>query len=201
MLTVGLTGNYGMGKSTVASIFKELGAIIIDTDILVRELLQKKDVIEEIKEAFGDDIVIGNEINKNLLAQIVFENPSKRIQLENIIHPKLFKIIDIKIKEIDSSEKGKIVIIEAPLIFERGYQNRFDTIITVYTSEETAIERLRKKGVSEEEARKRLANQFPIHLKISRSDFAIDNGKSIEITKKQVENIYKELLILEERYR
>jgi dephospho-CoA kinase len=79
------------------------------------------------------------------------------------------------------------------VIFERGYQNRFDKIITVYASEEIAINRLKEKGISEEDARKRLKSQFPIEMKISKSDFVIDNSRDLENTRRQVEEIYSRL--------
>lgn len=191
MIVGGLTGNYGMGKSTVARMFRELGAVTINTDDIVRELLKDPAVIYEIKKAFGEDIVEGNEINKRMLADIVFEHPHLRISLENILHPKVFKKIDEEIAKI--TDTSAIVIVEAPVIFERGYQNRFDKIITVYTSEEIAVSRLKEKGISEDDARKRLKSQFPIEMKISKSDFAIDNSKDLENTRRQVEEILSRL--------
>ncbi|MDI6728652.1 MAG: dephospho-CoA kinase [Thermodesulfovibrionales bacterium] len=191
MIIIGLTGNYGMGKSTVARMFGDLGAVVIDTDDIVRELLKDSAVIYEIKKAFGEDIIQKTGINKKLLAEIVFEYPHLRISLENILHPRVFKKIDEEIAKI--TDTSAIVIIEAPLIFERGYQNRFDKIITVYALEEIAIKRLKEKGISEEDARKRLKSQFPIEMKISKSDFAIDNSRDIENTRRQVEEIYSRL--------
>jgi dephospho-CoA kinase len=194
MIIIGLTGNYGMGKSTVARMFGDLGAVVIDTDDIVCELLKDPDVIYEIKKAFGDDIIQKTEdrrqkteINKRMLAEIVFEHPHLRISLENILHPRVFKKIDEHIAKI--TDTSAIVVVEAPVIFERGYQNRFDKIITVYTSEDIAIQRLKEKGISEDDARKRLKSQFPVEMKISRSDFAIDNSRDLENTKRQVEEI------------
>ncbi len=198
MIIIGLTGNYGMGKSTVARMFGDFGAIIIDADDIVRELLKDSAVIYEIKKAFGEDIIQHSavsgqppEINKRMLAEIVFEHPHLRISLENILHPRVFRKIDEEIAKI--TDTSAIVIIEAPVIFERGYQNRFDKIITVYASEEIAINRLKEKGISEEDARKRLKSQFPIEMKISKSDFAIDNSRDLENTRRQVEEIYSRL--------
>lgn len=192
MIIAGLTGNYGMGKSTVARMFKELGAIVIDTDEIVKELLNDPTVINDIKNTFGEDIADGGVINKKMLANAVFEHPHLRISLENILHPRVFEKIDEAIAKI--TDDSAIVIIEAPVIFERGYQNRFDRIITVYTSEEIAIQRLKEKGISEYNVRKRLKNQFPIEMKISKSDFAIDNAQDLENTRRQVIEIYNRLL-------
>lgn len=191
MIIIGLTGNYGMGKSTVAKMFRELGAIVIDADNIVHQLLSDHTVIYEIKKAFGEDVVQDKQINKKLLAEIVFEHPHLRISLENILHPRVFKKIDEEIAKI--TDPSAIVIIEAPVIFERGYQNRFDKIITVYTSEDIAIQRLKRKGISEENIRKRLKSQFPIEMKIKISDFTIDNSGNIEDTKRQVEEICSKL--------
>ncbi len=190
MIVVGLTGNHGMGKSTVARMFREFGAVTIDTDDIVRELLKDSAVIYEIKKAFGEDIVKGNEINKKLLAEIVFEHPHMRIFLENILHPRVFDKID---KELKKLPEDSIVIVEAPVIFERGYQNRFHRIITVFTDEDAAVSRLKEKGIQEEDARKRLKSQFPVEMKISKSDYAVDNSKDLESTRKQVEEIYTRL--------
>ncbi len=200
MIKVGLTGNFGMGKSTVAEIFRSLGAYVINTDKIVEELLNENSVINEIKRLFGQEIVSEGKLNKKYIAQIVFDNPLMRIYLENILHPKVFEKIDEIIKNIPEKGEPKIVVIEAPVIFERGYQNRFDIIITVYTPEEIAIKRLQKKGILKDEAIKRLRAQFPIEMKKSKADYIIDNSGSLEKTKAQVEEIFQKLTALEHRY-
>ncbi len=191
MIAVGLTGNYGMGKSTVARMFRELGAVTIDTDEIVKDLLADPAVIYDIKKAFGEDIAEGNNVNKKMLSDIVFQHPHLRIFLENILHPRVFKKIEEELNKI--SDLTAIVVVEAPVIFERGYQNRFDKIITVFTTEEIAIERLKEKGISEDDARKRMKSQFPVEMKIKKSDFAIDNSKDLENTRRQVEEILSRL--------
>ncbi len=200
MLRVGLTGNFGMGKSTVAELFKKMGAYVIDTDKIVDDLLQKPEVINEIKQLFGEEVLIDGRINKKNIAKIVFENPLMRVYLENILHPKVFEKVEETIQKIPSRGEPTIVVIEAPVIFERGYQNRFDIIITVFTPENVAIERLKRKGISEEEAQKRLNAQFPIEMKKSKSDYVIDNSGSIENTAIQVEALYQKLIAMERRY-
>jgi len=201
MIIVGLTGNFGMGKSTVARMFKELGAHTIDLDEEVRKLLCEDEVIDEIKKVFGDEIVSEGSINKLLLAETVFNYPHLRIALEDILHPRVFRVVDQEISELKKTGKCSIVIIEAPVIFERGYQNRFDIIITVHTTNEKAVERLKDKGVSEEETRNRLKNQFPIEMKAVRSDYTIDNNGTIEQTRQQIINVYQILSLLDVRHR
>lgn len=201
MIIVGLTGNYGMGKSTVAKIFNELGAIIIDSDEIVRDLLDNTLVIHEIKRVFGDEVIkrevnaLGQQkekIDKKNLSHIVFNNPFLRKALEDILHPIVFKRIEEETAKI--KYPAAIVIIEAPVLFERGYQNRFDKIITVFTSEDIALKRLKEKGITEEDAISRMKNQFPVEMKIKRSDFIIDNSIDIEYTRRQVEEIYIKLV-------
>lgn len=201
MITVGLTGNFGMGKSTVAGIFRELGAATVDTDEIVKKLLCQTEVIQEIKKAFGDDLVTDSTVDKKLLSQIVFNAPHLRISLEDILHPRIFKNIEYEVYKIKAAGEKSIIIIEAPVIFERGYQNRFDIIITVFAPVDAAIERLGNKGITEEEARKRFSSQFPIEMKVSKSDYSIDNGKTVEYTKEQVTEIYQRLLLIEKMNR
>ncbi len=199
MIIAGLTGNYGMGKSTAASMLRKLGAVTIDTDEIVQQLLHDPIVTYEIKKVFGDDIIQDNSVNRKKLADIIFQHPHFRISLENILHPLTFKKIDEMIDKIRNSSAPApiIIIVEIPVIFERGYQNRFDRIITVFTSEEIAIKRLKENGITEYDARRRMKSQFAIEMKIDKSDFVIDNTKDIENTIRQVEDIYQELLAIE----
>ncbi len=200
MIKVGLTGNIGMGKSTVCELFKKLGAHVIDTDKIVEELFNDTEIVQEIKSLFGEDTVKNGKVDKKFISQIVFENPLMRIYLENLLHPKVFERIDEIIKKIPLRGEPNIVIVEAPIIFERGYQNRFDLIITVFTSEDIALQRLEKKGISREEALKRLKSQFPIEMKKTKADYIIDNSGSIEATAEQVEAIFQKLLAMERKY-
>lgn len=193
MIVAGLTGNYGMGKSTVLKMFEELGAVIFNTDTIVGDLLKEPEVINEIIEAFGKDVLIDNSINKKMLADIIFASPALRISLENILHPRVFKKIDEKTAELSPAGSDALVVIEVPLLFERGYQNRFDRTITVYTSEEAALRNLLDIGISAESALQRMKSQFPIEMKISKSDYSIDNGLGLDFTREQVANIYREL--------
>lgn len=199
MIIVGLTGNFGMGKSTAARMFKELGAYTIDLDEIVRKLFFEPDVVNEIKKVFGDDIAEGDSINKLLLTETVFNYPHLRIALEDILHPRVFRIVEQIIAELKKVSRSNIVVIEAPVIFERGYQNKFDIIVTVHTTNETAIKRLKDKGISEDVARSRLRSQFPAEMKVAKSDYSIDNNGTIEEMKEQVVDIYQRLCAIDIR--
>ncbi len=192
-MVAGLTGNYGMGKSFVLSVFRELGAIVLDSDEIVNELLQDKEVVLKIKRILGDRVEKhdGN-LDKVKIAKIIFNNNELREKLEVLLHPLVFDNIQNYLKKI--SDKKSLVIVEVPLLFEGGYQARFDITVTVFTTQKTALERLMKAGVSRSNVLKRLKAQMPIQLKKKNADFLIDNNSTKQSTRRQVKSIYKKLL-------
>lgn len=209
MLFIALTGGLGTGKTTVLRIFKNLGAHIIDADKLVHEILKKPSIIKKLSAILGKDILIKKAskvlINKKRMADIIFNNPQKRRSVEKVIHPEVIKSAeDIKVK-ILTKEPDAIIIFEVPLLFEAGYsQTRsdspvakkiFDKVIVVYCSKATAIKRLKKHELSEEQILKRMRAQIPLSQKKASADFLIDNNFSINETKLQVKEIFKELQI------
>lgn len=193
MLLVGLTGNYGMGKSTVLSMFQKLGALTLDTDEIVQLLLKEKEVLEKIRGLLGDNVFYKDgSLNKKKVANIIFKDGTLRHSLEDILHPLVFERINLFLGKTNS--KDKIIVIEIPLLYERGYKDRFEKTIAVFSQEEKALNRLEKAGVKREEALQRLKSQLPIEEKMKQSDFIIENNGTIKETMAQVENIYKKLL-------
>jgi dephospho-CoA kinase len=193
MLLVALTGNYGMGKSTVLSLFRKLGVSTLDTDSIVESLFKKKNILGKIRQLLGEKVFNENgSLNKRKVADIIFKSASLRRSLEDILHPFVFDKIKSFIDKMDV--RDKILIIAVPLVYERGYENRFDRIIVVHTREEIAISRLGKKGVPRRNALLRLKAQLPIGEKKKKADFLIDNNSVIEETMMQVKMIYKNLL-------
>ncbi len=192
-MVIGLTGNYGMGKSFVLSVFRELGAIVIDSDDIVNLILHDKNVILDIKKILGDGIEKKNStLDKEIVAKIIFNNNELRHKLEVLLHPMVFDKIETYLQKIKG--KRQLIIVEVPLLFEGGYQNRFDRTVTVFTTQKAALERLMKAGVSRSNAMKRLKAQLPIQTKKKKADYLIDNNDSKQNTRKQVKNIYKQLL-------
>lgn len=188
-----MTGNYGMGKSTVLSLFEKLGAITIDADDIVRTLLQRSDVLEKITRLLGDRVFREDGgLDTQRVADIIFRDAGLRRCLEDILHPLVFEEIDIFLDKIEAPEK--VVVVEVPLLFEREYEGRLDRTITVHTSDDTALARAGQKGISRENALLRLEAQLPVPEKISRSDFAIDNNGKLTDTMAQVKKIYAALL-------
>ena len=192
MLIVGLTGNYGMGKSSVTSMFRELGAVTLDSDRIVAGLLKEEPVVGRVMGLVGVGAMTpGGVLNKEFIAQKVFSNRSLRKRLEALLHPLVFKKVEDAVARLRN--KNRIVIVEVPLLFEGKFQGRFDCTITVYTSRQTALARLRREGISRKDALARLNTQMDIGKKKRLADYVIDNGGSRKQTESLVKNVMKAL--------
>jgi dephospho-CoA kinase len=193
MLMAGLTGNFGMGKSYVLSLFRDLGAVTLDSDRIVALLLRNEDVIKKIMDIFGPEVVgPDGKLDKKSIAGRIFSDDASKKALEALLHPLVFEKIDAFTARI--KKRDCLVIVEVPLLFEGEYQERFDKIVTVHTPEETALERLIKAGLSRQEALARLGVQLPVEIKKARSDYTIDNSGTKEETKRRVEEVYRLLV-------
>ena len=200
MIIVVLTGGIASGKSTVAQLFKELGAYLIDWDVLAREVVKPHlKAWKELVEYFGREIL--NEdltLNRKKLAEIVFGNEEKIEKLDHLTHLEIFKEDERIINEIRSSDPDALVIKDIPLLGEgksplTELEFRIDKIVVVYANEENQIKRLIGKGFTLDEIKKRISSQMPLKEKIKFADFVIYNDGSIEEIKRQVEEIYAEL--------
>lgn len=193
MLLVALTGNYGMGKSAVLNMFGKLGAYTIDADEVVASLLKEQKVIEQIREILGAEVFDPQDgLDRKKVADAIFNDAALRASLENLLHPLVFDGIDAAITQREREDA--IIVVEIPLLFERGYEKKFNRTITVFTDEATALARLEKKGIGRPEAMQRLRAQIPIRDKIRKSDFVIDNNGSTEDVMSGVKRIYEKLL-------
>jgi len=192
MLVAGLTGNIGMGKSYVLSVFEGLGAITIDSDGIVDILMRDRLIIKKIAGLLGKEVIKRNGgLDKAVIANIIFNNNMLRAKLEALLHPLVFKKIDSFLAGI--SKKKCIVIVEVPLLFEGNYQKYFDRTITVYTNKKTAFERLKLAGISKVQALKRMNAQMPITNKKKLAEYTIDNSGTKLNTRRQVKLIYRSL--------
>ena len=198
-LIVGLTGGIVGGKSTVASMFKDLGAKIIDADKLGHSvILPNKPAWKKIVKIFGKDIIQNDmTIDREKLGKIVFANQSLLKKLNKITHPEITKMIK---KEIDSVKnkthnQEKVLIVDAALIYEAKIDRFMDKIIVVYIDKDEQIKRLIKRNnLSKDEALQRVRSQIPMEEKAKIADYVIDNSNSLDKTKKQVEKIWRSLV-------
>lgn len=188
MLVVGLTGNYGMGKTLVLEAFGELGAFTVNADYVVSELLEEKPVLEKLWQILGSKVFDKEgRLIKAKVSDMIFRDGNLRRAVEDILHPLVFETMEETLKRA----KADIAVVEAPLLFERGYEWRFQKTVTVYTDESTALQRLESAGINSEDALGRLKSQMPVKEKIRRADFTIDNNGTVENTKRQVRDIYE----------
>jgi dephospho-CoA kinase len=194
MLSVGLTGGIGSGKSTVVGMLRELGLPVIQADDVAHELIAKgQAAYKEIVSAFGRDILQSNgEIDHARLAAIVFPSRPKLDRLNQIVHPRVLKHTNRWLKE-QQREGAAVAIVEAPLLVETGYHRKFDRLVVVWCRPEQQRERLVKRGMSAEEAERRTAAQVPAEVKQRLADDLIDNSGTLANTRKQVARLAEKL--------
>ncbi len=196
MLIVGLTGGIGSGKSTVAEMFKDEGAHVIDFDYLARLVVEPdKPAWRDIIDYFGPEILSPDKtLNRSALADIVFSDDENRKALEGFTHPRIFKERDVLIREIKKKDPFSIVIIDVPLLFELSSSKKFDKVILVYVPRSIQFKRLTKRdGLTKEELEKRFKSQIPIEEKRSLSDYIINNEGKLNNTRDQVRKVMNEL--------
>jgi dephospho-CoA kinase len=197
MPTIALTGNFGMGKTTVLQLFNRLGAYTINIDDVVHAILDKPSIVKKISRLLGRDVLSNRtgdlSINKKRTAAIIFSDSEKRIELEQIIHPEVLKEIKRMEAAIVRRKPHSVIVFEIPLLFEAGYEHYFGRTIAVHSTRETAFKRLSKKGFSKDDSLKRMNAQMPISRKKKMADFLIDNNDTIEKTEKRVKRVFKKI--------
>ena len=193
MLVVALTGGIGSGKSTVGQIFAQLGAIVIDSDQLARDVIERGSIgFNEVVAKFGDEILKNGEIDRQILASLIFKDPAKRSELEQITHPLIRKAFA---KMVSSASPDSIVINQIPLLVESNHDYKFDHIITVSASERIRSERLIKRGLTNDQVKQRLGAQATDQMREDIADSVIINEKNEQELTDQVEKIWEQLLL------
>jgi dephospho-CoA kinase len=190
MKVCSLTGGAGMGKSTAAQFLREHGTQIVDTDELARQLVEPgQPALAEIRTVFGESIVAPDgRLRRDELARIVFSDPAARQRLETILHP---RIRERWLAQIETwrGEKQALAVVVIPLLFETQAESGFDRIICVACSAATQRERLLARGWTAGQIQQRLAAQWPIEQKMSRSDFIVWTEGTLDICARQVDRI------------
>lgn len=188
-LRIGLTGNIGSGKSTAASLFAEMNVPVINADIVGHQILEHdENVKKKIVGKFGADVLVDGIIDRKRIAHIVFNSPTKKTDLEKILHPAIMESIDAELANIGEKHYA---IIEAALIYEAELSDRFDYIILVKAEKNLSIERASTGlGISRKEAVERLNTQIPQLEKEKLADFVIANNGTVEDLKKKVELLH-----------
>jgi dephospho-CoA kinase len=190
IVRIGLTGGIGSGKSTVSRLLADKGAIVIDSDVLAREAVAPGSPgLAAVVEAFGDEVVTADgALDRPALGRIVFADPDARRRLEAITHP----LVRARAREIESAAPtGSVVVHDIPLLVETGQQDKFDVVVVVDADVGDQLTRLaRTRGMSEDEARARVAAQATREQRRAAADYVVVNDGSLDDLRRRVDEVW-----------
>ena len=196
MLLVGLTGNIASGKSTVAQLLSERGATIIDADVLARRAVERgTNAFDAIVRRWGTSVQAPDgHLDRAALRRLVFGNPKELEALNDIVHPEVERLREVRIEEA-RGRGDRIVVCDIPLLFEKKMVDRFDRIVLVDAPRPLRLERLvTDRGLRETEAMDMIAAQMPAELKRARADFVIDNASTLSDLERRVNDVWASLV-------
>ncbi|MCL6472732.1 MAG: dephospho-CoA kinase [Firmicutes bacterium] len=196
MKLIGVTGPIASGKTMVASLLEEKGAVVINADQIAREVVEPgKPAWHEVVDQFGQDILNeDHNINRRKLGNIVFNNPEKLAILNKIIHPPVIAEIDRRIEEIEKKYMdGKIVIADVPLLIEVGMHKKCDLTVVVTADRQIRIDRLIRQGLTKDEAESRINSQKGKEALEKEADVVIQNNGSLEELKAKVNELWQQI--------
>ena len=188
MLRLGLTGGIASGKSTVAAMLRDLGFSVLDADSLAHTFLEPGQAAynEALREFSAEILGLGGGIDRAKLATIVFADPKKLTRLNAIIHPRVENAVQQQFDEWSRNGTRDAAFVEAALLVEAGYLPKLDGLIVAWCRPEQQLERLLARGLTEQEARQRIAAQLPIAEKLRLATEKIDCSATLEDTRRQV---------------
>ena len=196
MLVIGVTGGLGTGKSSVARMFGDLGASVIDADAVAHEVMEPKRLAwRAIVRPFGRGILNQDEtINRARLAERVFRDAQARRELEAIVHPHVIRQIKQQMSRLRRHRRIKAVVLDVPLLLETESESLVERIVVVTAPPDIQRKRLAGRGMSEAQIDERLAAQWEMEKKIARADHVVDNADGLEQTRRQVRQLWNQLL-------
>ncbi|MGZ8612769.1 MAG: dephospho-CoA kinase [Actinomycetota bacterium] len=195
MLLVGLTGGIGSGKTTVARMLEQRGAVVFDADLLSRDAVAPGTPgHEQVIERFGPNVLApGGDIDREALASVVFADPAARRALEAIVHPEVRRLFAEGAEGYRDTDA--VVVLSAPLLVETGMHTAFEVLVVVSVPVGTQVDRLlRDRGMSEAAIRRRIDAQLPLEDKAQVADILIDNEGTLEELEGQVDRVWADLL-------
>ncbi|CAL9405482.1 dephospho-CoA kinase [Streptomyces werraensis] len=194
MLTVGLTGGIGAGKSEVSRLLVECGAVLIDADRIAREVVEPGTPgLAAVVKAFGEEILTEDgSLDRPRLGALVFNDPEKLATLNSIVHP----LVGARSRELEEAAPDDAVVVhDVPLLTENGLAPLYDVVIVVDASPDTQLDRLvRLRGMSEEDARARMAAQATREQRRAIADVVIDNDVPLDALERRVREVWADLV-------
>ena len=194
MKVIGLTGGIGSGKSTVSQFLAELGAVILDVDKVGHEALRDAEIRQEIASTFGKQVIAPDgSINRKKLGEIVFGIPELLVKLNQIMHSRMYEIVETRLEEYRQQGVG-VVVLEAPLLIEASWVSLVDEIWVTVASEATILKRLQERmGLSETESLARISSQLSSDERANFADVVISTDCSLDELKEKVKELWQKL--------
>ncbi len=195
MIVVGLTGGIGSGKSTVAALLRDRGAVVVDADAIARRVVEPGEpALAALVERFGSGILSSDgRLDRKALAAIAFADDDSRRALEEITHP----AIGVEfLREVNAAPQGSVVVHDVPLLVEGGMTDRYASVIVVEAPREVRLERLDARGVGRDDAAARMSAQATDAERREVATWVIDNGDGLEALERQVDEVWAALLAL-----
>lgn len=188
---IGITGSIATGKSSVSNYIKSKGYVVIDSDELVHKLYLKDGILySKLISYFGESIKGIDQIDRNALRNIVFNDMNKLQALNSITHPIIFD----ELKRVIESLNVDLIFIDVPLLFEAGFEKLCDKVVVVYTNIDIEIKRLMKRdNINKDEAYLKISKQIGIEAKVKKADYVIDNSRDFNNTKKQIDELLERI--------
>lgn len=195
MFKLGLTGGIASGKSAVAAMLREMGFAVLDADSLAHKLIEPgQTAYDEVVEEFGQAVIApGGRVDRAKLSAIVFNDRAKLDRLNAIVHPRVAEVIFSQFEAWKRAGIRDAVFVEAALLIESGIHKKLDGLIVAWCDADQQLERLVDRGLSEAEARRRIAAQLPVEEKLLLATEKIDCSGSLEATRRQVETLASKL--------
>ena len=195
MLRFGLTGGIASGKSTVGSMLRKLGLTVLDADSIAHELIETGEpAYDEVVREFGTEILNGDKrISRAALAKIVFADRAKLQRLNAIVHPRVEERLLVEFEKLQRHAAPTVAFVEAALIIEAGLDKKLDGVVVVWCQPEQQLERLLARGLSDDEALRRINSQLPLAEKLRLATEKIDCSGSLARTRKQVDELATKL--------
>ncbi|MBW8382256.1 MAG: dephospho-CoA kinase [Youngiibacter sp.] len=194
MLRIGITGGIASGKTTVVRHISGKGIPVVDADIVSREVLELyPKIMEYLKAKYGDLVFKAGQLDRKELGRIIFSSEKDRKAYTDVIMPFIRLEIEKRLDELES--KGyEAAILDAPLLFEEGFEKDMDCSILIYAEPSVQLQRLMKRNeITEEEARRMITSQMPVKKKLELADYVVDNSGDLERTKEEIDMVFMKM--------